>query len=185
MQIKEKLRQELKIKRKNIKDKDFLDKKICENLLKCDAYNNAKTILFYAALDDEINIDFCIEYAVSQGKKSALPACMDKSGNMKFYYINTLSDLKYGYFGLREPDIKICREVTDFSDSICIVPALAYDRQGFRLGYGKGYYDRFLQNFSFISLGLCYNELIQDNLPIGEFDVPVNYIITQDGVFSV
>lgn len=185
MQIKEKLRTELKVKRRNISNKAHIDKIICRNLINCDVYKNAETVLFYAALDDEINIDPCIDNAISQGKKTALPVCTDKNGNMKFYYINTLSDLKDGYFGLREPDIKICREVTDFSDSICIVPALAYDRQGFRLGYGKGYYDRFLQNFSFISLGLCYNELIQDNLPIGEFDVPVNYIITQDGVFSV
>ncbi len=185
MQIKDKLRSELKAKRKNISNKALIDKAICRNLINCDFYKNAKTVLFYAALDDEINIDLCIDSAISQGKRAALPACTDKSGNMKFYYVNTLADLKNGYFGLREPDAQICREVTDFSDSICIVPALSYDRNGYRLGYGKGYYDKFLQNYSFISVGLCYNELVKDNLPIGKYDVPVNYIITQDGVFSV
>lgn len=185
MQIKERLRKELKSERKNINNKAASDAEICRNLIDCDVYKNAKTVLFYAALDDEINIDFCIENAISQGKKTALPVCTDKNGNMKFYYIDNFTDLKTGFFNLREPDTKICCEVTDFSGSICIVPALAYDRQGFRLGYGKGYYDRFLQNFSFISVGLCYNELVQNSLPIGEYDVPVNYIITQDGVFSV
>ncbi|MDE6768031.1 MAG: 5-formyltetrahydrofolate cyclo-ligase, partial [Eubacterium sp.] len=104
---------------------------------------------------------------------------------MKFYYINSLKDIKTGFFGVREPDTDICCEVADFNDSICIVPAIAYDKKGYRLGYGKGYYDRFLENFSFISVGLCYNELIMDVLPIGEYDIPVDYIITQDGILTI
>ncbi|MCH5320966.1 MAG: 5-formyltetrahydrofolate cyclo-ligase [Eubacterium sp.] len=185
MQIKNELRQELKTQRKNIKNKSFLDERICTNLINCDVYNKAKTVLFYAALDDEINVDKCIENALISGKMVALPACLDSVGNMKYYFINSLADLKTGFFGLREPDTEICQEVTDFKDSICIVPAIAFDKQGYRLGYGKGYYDRFLQNFSFISVGLCYNEFVKDSLPIGEYDVPVNYIITENDIFSV
>lgn len=182
MQIKNEIRQELKAQRKNIKNKSFLDERICTNLINCDVYKKAGTVLFYAALDDEINIDKCIEDALTSGKNVALPACLDKTGNMKYYFINSLTDLKTGFFGLREPDTEMCQEVTDFTGSICIVPAIAFDKQGYRLGYGKGYYDRFLQNFSFISVGLCYNELVKDSLPIGEYDIPVNYIITQNGI---
>lgn len=180
MQIKKELRIKLKQKRKNISDKALQDKMICDNLLACSAYIDAKAVLFYAALDDEINIDKCIENAFLNGKRVALPVCLDSGGNMKFYYINSLDDLSVGHFGVREPDINECNEVLDFTDSVCIVPAIAYDKNGYRLGYGKGYYDRFLQNYAFASIGLCYNELITDNLPIGEYDVPVNYIITQD-----
>lgn len=185
MQIKKELRKKLRQERKNIECKADLDSRICENLIKSSMYKNAGTILFYAALDEEINIDECIKYALSQSKKAALPVCADSSGNMDFYYINSLNDVKTGHFGVREPDVQICSKVTDFSDSICIVPAIAYDKQGFRLGYGKGYYDRFLQNCTLISVGMCYNEFVKDNLPKGEYDIPVNYIITQDGVISV
>jgi 5-formyltetrahydrofolate cyclo-ligase len=104
---------------------------------------------------------------------------------MDFYYINSMSDLVEGHFGVREPNTATCTKVTDFKDSVCIVPAISYDKLGYRLGYGKGYYDRFLKKFTIISVGMCYNELITDRLPIGEYDVPVDYIITQDGVFSV
>lgn len=183
--MKKELRKKLKTQRRNINDKPAADSKICNYLIESSIYKNADTILFYAALDDEINIDDCINNALSQGKKAALPVCLDDNGNMKFYYINSLNDIKTGHFGVREPDTDICREVTNYNCSICIVPAIAYDKKGYRLGYGKGYYDRFLENFSFISVGLCYNELIMDALPIGEHDIPVDYMITQDGLFTV
>ncbi len=185
MQTKQSLRRELKISRRNIENKKETDKKICENLMAADFYKDVETVLFYAALDDEINIDECIKSALSQGKRAALPVCLDDNGNMKFYYINSLKDIKTGFFGVREPDINICEEVMDFSNSVCIVPGIAYDKQGYRLGYGKGYYDRFLKNFTFISLGLCYNELMMDFLPTDEYDISVDYIITQDGLLKV
>lgn len=183
--MKKELRKELKARRRNISNKSVSDSKICNYLTESSIYKNADTILFYAALDDEINIDECIAVALSQGKKVALPVCLDDEGHMKFYYINSLKDIKTGFFGVREPDADICCEVVDFNHSICIVPAIAYDKKGYRLGYGKGYYDRFLENFSFISVGLCYNELIMDVLPIGEYDIPVDYIITQNGILTI
>ncbi|MCM1114733.1 MAG: 5-formyltetrahydrofolate cyclo-ligase [Clostridium sp.] len=185
MQIKSELRKELKLKRKNIDQKADKDLNICENLICSDLYLNAEQVLFYAALEDEINIDACINDALMLGKKVALPVCTDNAGNMKFYYIDSLSDLKFGFFGVREPDAETCMEVENFTDSICVVPALAYNKNGYRLGYGKGYYDRFLQNYSSLSVGLCYNELLVDDLPTEECDIPVNYIITQDSVIAV
>lgn len=183
--MKKDLRKILKKQRRCISDKSTSDQRIRNYLMESDIFKNADAILFYAALDDEINIDECIDFALSKGKKAALPVCLDDNGNMKFYYIDSLNDIQTGYFGVREPDTDICREVTDFNNTICIVPGIVYDKNGYRLGYGKGYYDRFLENYSFISVGLCYNELIIDALPIGEYDVPVNYIITQDGLRAI
>lgn len=185
MSVKGELRKELKVKRRSIDDKAEKDGKISNNLISFEPYKKAQTILFYAALYDEINIDLCIEKAIDSGKRAALPVCTDEKGNMKFYYITSLSDIKVGFFGVREPDVNFCDEVKDFSSSICIVPAIAYDKKGFRLGYGKGYYDRFLKKFTSHSIGLCYNELIKDKLPIGEYDIPVDYIISENGVITV
>ncbi|MGN0521061.1 MAG: 5-formyltetrahydrofolate cyclo-ligase [Eubacterium sp.] len=185
MSLKQDLRKELKQKRRKIKNKLSADSVICENLICSDEYLNAQTILFYAALDDEINIDSCINDTLLLGKKVALPACIDSDGNMEFYYIESLKNLKAGSFGVREPDIDKQPCVSDFSSAVCIVPAIAFDKKGYRLGYGKGYYDRFLEKFNSVSIGLCYNELILDELPIGEYDIPVDCIITQNGIYRV
>ncbi len=185
MSLKQNLRKQLRQKRRNIKSKSSFDRIICENLICCDEYLNAKTVLFYAALDEEINIDSCIHDALLLGKAVALPVCMDSDGNMEFYYIHSLDELKSGTFGVREPDISKCTPVTEFSSSICIVPAISYDKRGYRLGYGKGYYDKFLEKINIISVGLCYNELIVDELPNDEYDIPVNCIISQNGIYRV
>lgn len=185
MQLKNELRRDLKTQRRAIKNKTLLDKKICSNLISLSEYKNADLLLFYAALTDEINVDDCIKAALNDGKKVALPVCSDDKGNMSFYYISSVCDLKSGFFGVREPDPEKCTKVKDFSSSVCIVPAIAYDRNGYRLGYGKGYYDRFLSNFSFVSVGLCYNELVKECLPTGKYDIPVKYIITEDSIISV
>ena len=185
MQIKKELRKELKAKRKNLEKKAQSDEFIRENLICSDLYLESKQVLFYAGLDDEINLDECINDALLLGKKAALPICTDDSGNMEFYYINAMNDLKSGFFGVREPDINKCEKVTDFSDSICIVPAISYDKSGYRLGYGKGYYDRFLKKFTIISVGLCYNSFLRENLPINEFDVAVNFIATEDKIINL
>lgn len=184
MSVKSKLRTELKEKRKTIKNKAINDSKIREELICCNEYLSAQTVLFYASLKDEINIDDCIADALYLGKRVALPVCINSNGNMKYYYINSLDDLIIGHFGVREPDVNKCDEVVDFTNSICIVPAIAFDKKGYRLGYGKGYYDRFLENYASLSIGLCYNDLVVDELPIGEYDVPVNMIITQNGCFE-
>lgn len=184
MQIKNELRKELKKKRKEIDKKNDKDAFIRENLICSDFYLETNTILLYAALDDEINVDECIEDALMLGKQVALPVCTNDKGEMKFYYINSMKDLNAGFFGVREPDISKCKEVTNYSNAICIVPAIAYDKHGYRLGYGKGYYDRFLKKNNLLSVGLCYNELIEDELPIGEYDIPVKYIITENGFIA-
>ena len=69
--------------------------------------------------------------------------------------------------------------------ALCLVPGLCFDGKGYRLGYGKGYYDRFLAKFRGATLGLCYNDFLQDCLPVGDYDLPVQQIATEDRVFAV
>lgn len=185
MSIKNELRKELKQKRRNILDKVSKDSKISAFLETLESFKNADLILFYSALCDEVNIDNSIEYALKIGKKAALPVCIDKNGSMKYYYINSFDDVLTGSFNIREPDVNKCKEVINFTNSLCVVPAISFDKKGYRLGYGKGYYDRFLQNFSSLSVGLCYNELIVDELPVDKYDVSVDYIISENGVYAV
>lgn len=184
MSIKNELRKKYKQARKNISEKRSKDKLINDFLCNMECYKNCDTVLFYAALDDEVNLDLSIKASLDYGKKVALPVCIDNNGKMQYYYIRSLEDVKIGAFGVREPDVNFCTLVDDYTDAICIVPAIAFDKSGYRLGYGKGYYDRFLCNFDGISIGISYDECITQKLCVDSFDIPVDYIVTQSGVFS-
>lgn len=180
--MKRELRKQFKKRRSELPYKTEKSFNICNSFLNSDTYKNAKIILCYSYLNDEVKTDLIIAKSIADGKIIAMPRCIDKNGLMNYYIINSVKDLKAGSFGILEPDVK-CTELIDFSESVCIVPALSFDRAGFRLGYGKGYYDRFLENYTGLSVGLCYNDLISDFLPTNEFDRKVDVVITETDKF--
>ncbi|MFR5876407.1 MAG: 5-formyltetrahydrofolate cyclo-ligase [Eubacterium sp.] len=184
MQIKSELRRQVKSERKTVKDKQMKDMAIADTLQNFRYYNDAQTILCYVSLTDEIATDSIINQALIDNKRVAVPYCTDTSGHMDFYIIKSLNDLNIGSFNVREPDIIKCQRLEDYNNSVIIVPAICFDERGFRLGYGKGYYDRFLQNYPFISIGLCYNSLIKKKIPADEFDQSVDYIISESNIFD-
>ena len=97
-----------------------------------------------------------------------------------------LEELESGSFGVREPSLAAPQYNMDLDgQALCLVPGLCFDNKGYRLGYGKGYYDRFLARFRGVTLGLCYNDFLQDCLPVGDYDLPVQQIATEDRVFAV
>ena len=98
---------------------------------------------------------------------------------MKFIKINSLSDLQPGAYGILEP--KDGEEITDFTDSVCITPALSFDEKGYRLGYGGGYYDRFLADYTGVSVGICYEEFI-GGIVTEEYDLPVDIVVTEEDI---
>ena len=181
---KEQIRNTALLKRKQVDNKKDKDSKIAQNLIGLSCIKNAETVLCYVSLDGEISTDYLIETFLKD-KKVAVPFCIDNNGNMNFYLIDSLSLLKPGSFSVREPDINECEKLTDFTDSVIIVPALCFDKKGNRLGYGKGFYDRFLKKYPFISVGLCYNSLIVNDLPCNEYDIPVDIIVTETSVIEV
>jgi len=182
VQIKSELRNEFKKKRSSLKNKEETSLEICNIFLNSDTYKNVDIILCYSSVNDEVNTDLIIRKSLNDGKITALPRCINSNGLMKYFVINSVGDVKKGMFGISEPDIN-CRELIDFNNSVCIVPALSFDKNGYRLGYGKGFYDRFLENYSFISVGLCYNDLIVSNLPKNKFDRKVDAVISENGIF--
>lgn len=180
--MKNQLRKEFKKKRAELSDKKSKSSEICNIFLNSDTYKNAKIILCYCALGSEVDTAEIINQTLKDGKVLALPKCIDNNGLLNYYIVNSEDSLIKGMFGISEPDDS-CKLLDDFSDSICIVPALSFDRKGYRLGYGKGYYDRFLEKYGGISVGLCYNDLISKDLPINEFDKNVNAVITEKEIF--
>ena len=179
MQVKSELRRQLIEKRKQIVDKSAKDSKIIRRLLSLDVYEKADTVLCYVSLKEEIQTDSVINTALADGKKVAVPYCVNKEGAMDFYVISSLDELTVGTFGVREPDINYNKRLEDFEKSIIIVPGVTFDSQGYRLGFGGGYYDRFLAEYSGTSVGLCYDEMMCHSVPRDAFDIAVNIIITE------
>jgi 5-formyltetrahydrofolate cyclo-ligase len=104
---------------------------------------------------------------------------------MDFFIINSLDDLEDGYFGVREPNPGTATKVTTTEKTVCIVPAFLFDEKGYRLGYGKGYYDRFLSKFGGKTVGICYEENIRDSLMHGKYDRPVTLIVTEKRIVDL
>lgn len=174
------LRQELSPDKKREKDSSIFTR-----IISSEYYTKAETVLCFVSTAIEINTHQLIAYSLRNGKRVAVPKCLDERGNMKFFYINRMSDLEKASFSLLEPDVKKCSQVVDFKNSICIVPGFSFDPAGFRLGYGKGYYDRFLSKYSEIKIGICYNNCIAPQLPHGKFDVPVDFLFTEKYVKKI
>lgn len=159
--------------------KEEYDRLILERLASLYQYRCSSLILTYVSKDIEVDTINLIKRVLSDNKRAAVPRCRAETREMDFYEIESLDQLEEGYFGVLEPDPARCPRVTDFSDSFCIVPGLAFDSSGFRLGYGKGFYDRFLQEYDGPTAGLCYSSCVRWKLPVGKYDKTVDLVVTE------
>lgn len=185
--IKRELRQRFRSIRENMNEneKKQLDFKIFQRLCSFEKYKKAKTILIFVSTKIEVDTIKIIEQAFRDKKNVAVPKCLDKRGTMAFFIIKSMDELKKASFDLLEPDIEASPKLVDFSDSICILPGFAFDSNGYRIGFGKGYYDRFLQKYSGIKIGICYNSCITAELPHGRYDVTADYVITPKYILTI
>lgn len=176
---KTKLRQKYRLIRERMdkQKKAEMDEKILNKITILNAYRNNETVFTYVSKEIEVDTLKFIEKCWEDGKKVAVPACNSENRSMHFYFINSFDDLEKATFGLLEPIRDKCELVTDFSKGLCVVPGFCFDYKGYRLGYGYGYYDRFLQNFGGTTLGICYSNCIIPQLPHGKFDKHVDILL--------
>ena len=137
--------------------KKNLDRVLYEKFIELKEYKESKILFAFVSMPIEVNTLPILEKALADGKLLALPKCRQNEPVMDFYEVNSL----------------------DYSEGICLVPGLSFDLYGYRLGFGKGYYDRFLENFGGTTAGLCYSRCIEQKLPHGIYDKTVNIIITE------
>jgi len=179
---KNKMRIKYKLLRKNMTEhvKNEKDAEIFNRIISSSVYNSCDLLLTYVSTNIEVDTIKLINYSLSIGKKVAVPKCIAGTRNMMFYYINCINDLEKSTFSVLEPIAAKCVPVTDLKNALCIVPGLVFDISGYRLGYGKGYYDRFLtSNPEIIKAGICYCSCTVNELYRGRFDVPVNLLVTE------
>ena len=104
---------------------------------------------------------------------------------MEFHLISSLQELTKGAYGVMEPNPVSCPVLHEYSGSLCVVPALAYDKAGYRLGYGGGYYDRFLSRYTGVTAGIVYQCFLRERLIHGRYDRPVEFVFTEYGSFHI
>ena len=159
------------------------DKKICLLVSSLAVFRFAEVVLIYHPIRSEVDVRPLMQAAIADGKEVYLPLC-DKveAGKMQFYRITDESQLSVGSFGVREPDGTTELYTLSEKRAVCIVPGLAYDKNGYRLGYGKGYYDRFMQNFTGDSIAVSYSDLIVSQIPHNRFDMRASIVVSEKGV---
>ena len=170
---KELLRKKYKEKRDNIKNKVTKDNLIYQKVINNKDILSSKTLLIYISINSEVDTIKIINYFLNT-KNIAVPKIIDN--NMYFCYITNLNDLTPGKYNIPEPTNN--NIVTDFDNAICIVPGICYDKENYRVGYGKGYYDRFLSKNKIKTIGLCYKECIVEKIDNDKYDYKIDEVIT-------
>lgn len=142
--------------------------------LESELYRNAKTIYGYLPYNQEVRTVPMLEQALRDGKRVAVPKCY--GDEMKFIYMDDLSQVEKGYAGIPEP-IADGPEGDD-PHALVLMPGLAFDKEGHRIGYGGGFYDKFLaREREHPTLALCYEFQMLPRLQTEEFDIPVDCVL--------
>ena len=160
------------------------DEAICAAAKSLVSFRYAEYVLLYAATESEIDVYKIAQSAWEQGKKVAFPRCDVDTHTMEYHIVGSLDDLAPDSYGIREPsaDLPVFRQDEMTGSAVCFVPGLVYDRAGYRLGYGKGFYDRYLSAFSGCKIGVVYSDFILPTVPRGRYDVTVDILLTEKGV---
>ena len=184
---KQRLREECLAARETLSEKERvrLNDCITQKLLASPEYAEAITVLTYVSVSSEVSTRMFIECALRDGKTVAVPRCMP-GHRLEFVAIASLEQLVAAPFNLLEPAKELPAVTEDQkNNSICIVPALLVDTKGYRLGYGAGFYDRFLSTYPGKKICLAYQQsLSRTTLPHTAFDVAVDVVITESEVLT-
>ncbi|MEO0258526.1 MAG: 5-formyltetrahydrofolate cyclo-ligase [candidate division WOR-3 bacterium] len=178
------LRIYFKEKRRLVEDKKLKSHLIFHNLENLDVWKNAKIINTYISLEDEVDTKFIIYHALVNGKRVFSPIIF--KDELKFGEIYSFNDLEYGPLGILQP--KEVSEIDYDLFDLIIVPGIAFDQRGYRIGYGKGYYDKFLEKVKRgVKIGVIFDELLMDSFPfeIEKHDQKVEIIITDKRVLKI
>ena len=181
---KSEIRKKYLILRKNIVNKELKSEIIFSNLIQTEEYKNAKIIALYKSLETEVNTTKLIDYSINNGKVVALPRVVNNE--LMFYKISINDKLEKSKFGVYEPISNNENIINKDEIDLIIVPGICFDEEMNRLGFGKGFYDRYLYNCRSKFIGICFEEQILYNkiLPVTKYDVKMPKIITDKKVFS-
>lgn len=154
---------------------------IAQKLMQQPSIKEGKTIAITISSKPEVDTIAIIEALWQQGKTVVVPKCYPKTREMTFYAIEGFYQLETVYMDLREPIPALTEPVERETIDTIIVPGIVFDQKGYRIGYGGGYYDRYLPGYQGALLALAFNEQLTKHVPFESHDVPVHAIVTEKG----
>ncbi len=153
---------------------------ICNRVIKQEAYINCKDIVLYMPINNEVNLDIIIQDAFNQEKNIWLPRIINK--NMEFYRYTKETELIKGAYGILEPNTEEILKPNQ--DTLIIMPGAAFSEDMGRIGYGGGYYDKYLSKHPYCkTIAVCYNFQVLPMVPIDDYDIRPNMIISDDNIY--
>lgn len=183
--LKRDLRVEIKQRQENLSEEycTQADKAIAEKLLSLPEYINASTVFCYVSTSKEINTYPILEAALNAKKRVCVPKCVEK-GVMQLIEIKSLDDLEKGAYGIMEPK-EGCERIYIKDVEFGVIPCVSCNCHGERLGHGGGYYDRVLYNAPWPSAVLCREKIMEENIPVTDYDVTIGIIISENNLWRV
>lgn len=179
---KDEMRAEYLKKRQEMSHQVALDlsQAIQNRILKNPVWKNAKSLALYSSIRNEVDTKLLFLKALEEGKEVYFPRVEE---GICFYQVNDPADLQKGAWGIMEPKDScfLLKEITGLD--LVVVPGVIFDKKGYRLGYGRGFYDRFLGEHSISSLALAYSLQVVDDLPHQEWDKKVSMLGTENGIY--
>lgn len=168
-------------KRDNIKDRKLKSEQICKKFIESNIYTNVNTIMVYVSFRSEVETISLIQKLIDDKGFVIVPSCDVLTKTLYPYRISDMSQLASGAYGILEPsEILIEKGIITKCDKAdieaVITPAAAFDEDGFRLGYGAGYYDRFFSDYYGLKIGFQFSECICDKLITEVNDIPVDIL---------
>lgn len=158
---------------KQMSERHHADEAIHQTLFASDLWVESQTIALTLSLPLEINTSPIIHKAFKEGKTVCVPKVTEQG--LTFHIIHSFDDLETGVMNILEPTTPSTTQVID----LCLVPGRVFDRTGYRIGWGGGYYDRFLETYNGTTLALAYTVQLVDHVPTEPHDLPVQWIVTE------
>jgi len=185
--MKEDLRRRIMKKRNAVSTSELMEKsaKIKHRIFEMDLFRNAQTILFYVSYDNEVFTHDMIKESMSMGKTVVVPKSVTKDNTLILSKLTNWNDLKVGAYNILEPKQDTIKEIPAESIDLILVPGVVFDIHGNRIGHGKGYYDRLLNDTQKVShIGLAFETQIVDAVPVEGHDLPVDIIVTEERIIE-
>lgn len=184
---KDRIRKMMKTKLKKISKPEYEQKsfQIARELFTLEAWKKAETIGITISNPPEVDTYFIIKQAWLEGKNIAVPRCKTEEKQLDFRFISSFDQLENIYIHLWEPKIEVTQTVTKEEIELLVVPGLAFTKDGYRVGFGGGYYDRYLVDFDNQTISLAFAEQLVAEMPIDTYDKPVKQIVTDNGFYLV
>lgn len=173
---KKELRRQIRQQKRAMTETEIVEasQRLGELFLACDQYKRAKTIYGYLPYNQEVRTVPMLEQALRDGKRVAVPKCY--GDEMRFIYMDDLSKVEKGYAGIPEPiaDDPVAEDKT----ALVLMPGMAFTKDGKRMGYGGGFYDKFLAaEPDHPTVALCYGFQMVEDLPTEDYDIPVDCVL--------